>query len=106
MANEGNVPEITVKEYKNLMDEDKAPFLLDVRRPDEYEADNLNALLIQLDYLPERLGEIEGWKNERIVVYCRSGARSARAVQFLRSAGYDAVNLKGGIMAWREEIGR
>ena len=104
MSYTGGIPEMTVSELKELMDEGKMPFLLDVRRPEEYQIANLNGHLIQLDYLPDRLEEIESHKNEQIVVYCRSGARSGRAVQFLRAQGYDAVNLKGGVLAWSAEI--
>ena len=104
MFNQGGIPEMTVSELKKMMDDGNTPFLLDVRRPEEYQIANLNGHLIQLDYLPDRLDEIEAHKDEQIVVYCRSGARSGRAVQFLRAQGYDAVNLKGGVLAWGAEI--
>lgn len=88
-----------------MMDDGQKPFILDVRRPDEHEFVNIGGHLIQLDFLPERLNEIEDHKNETVVVYCRSGARSGRAVQFLQANGFDhATNLKGGILAWSAEI--
>lgn len=101
-----NVPEITVRELHDLRQRSEAPFLLDVRRPDEYEIANLGGALIPLDELPGRLGELESHRNdELIVVHCRSGARSARAVGMLRQQGFEnAVNLKGGILAWSDEI--
>ena len=96
---------MTVRELKQLMDEGKAPFLLDVRGEDEYAAANLNGKLIRLDTLPARLSELEPYKNQPMVVHCRSGARSANAVQFLMANGFNDVrNLKGGILAWGREI--
>ena len=104
MQHEGPIPEMTVHTLKRLMDEGQTPFLLDVRRPEEFSIANLNGHLIQLDDLPERLDELEPYREQQIVVYCRSGARSGRAVQFLRARGFDAVNLKGGVLAWSDEI--
>lgn len=101
-----SVPEITVRDYQALRDGDAPPFLLDVRRPDEYEIAQLDGTLIPLDELPERLGELEAHRDdELIVVHCRSGARSARATALLHQHGFtNAVNLKGGILAWSDQI--
>jgi sulfur-carrier protein adenylyltransferase/sulfurtransferase len=100
-----HVPEITVQELKERIDEGKRPFLLDVREPDEFELVNLDGMLIPLGELPNRLDEIEAYKDEPVVVHCRSGARSAKAVQFLQQHGFDEIyNLKGGILAWSREI--
>jgi sulfur-carrier protein adenylyltransferase/sulfurtransferase len=100
-----NVPEITVQELKERIDAGKRPFLLDVREPDEFELVNLDGMLIPLGELPNRLDEIEAYKDEPVVVHCRSGARSAKAVQFLQQHGFDEIyNLKGGILAWSREI--
>lgn len=78
--------------------------LVDVRRSDEHEFANIEGTLIPVDELPERLDELDAHKDRRLVVYCHSGGRSARAVQFLRSMGYDAYNLRGGITAWSRDI--
>ncbi|MEM8558980.1 MAG: molybdopterin-synthase adenylyltransferase MoeB [Bacteroidota bacterium] len=101
-----SVPEITVQDYQALRDSDAPPFLLDVRRPDEYEIAQLDGTLIPLDELPNRLDEIEAHRDdELIVVHCRSGARSARATALLHGHGFtNAVNLKGGILAWSDQI--
>lgn len=100
-----NVPEITVQELKALMDSGETLFILDVREPHEYDIANLNGILIPLQQLPHRLDEIEDHREEQVVVYCRSGARSAQAVQYLQAMGFDqAVNLKGGVLAWSKEI--
>lgn len=100
-----SVPEITVSELKARRDADDAPFLLDVREADEYEAANLDGSLIPLGQLPFRVHEIEAHRDEPIVVHCRTGGRSAQAVRFLRDNGFEhAFNLKGGIHAWSDEI--
>jgi sulfur-carrier protein adenylyltransferase/sulfurtransferase len=99
------VPEITVHDLKARLDAQDSPFVLDVREPAEYEAANLGAVLIPLGELPDRLDEIRAHQGDDIVVHCRSGARSARAVEYLRDHGFGkAVNLKGGIHAWSDEI--
>lgn len=105
MADDRNVPEITVQELKSRLDKGERPFILDVRRPEEYEIANLSGKLIPLQELPERLDEVEPYKDQEIVVHCRSGARSAQAVEYLRSQGFKkARNLKGGVLAWSKEI--
>lgn len=99
------LPEMTVRELKTLMDEGNAPVLVDVRGEEEFAAANLNGTLIRLDTLPARVGELEPYRSQLIVVHCRSGARSANAVQFLIANGFkDVRNLKGGILAWSREI--
>jgi adenylyltransferase/sulfurtransferase len=98
------VPEITVQDYNARRGTDDAPFLLDVRKPHEYEITNLGGELIPVDELPDRLDELEAHKDEEIVVHCRTGGRSAKATELLRSRGFDAKNLKGGVHAWSDEI--
>ncbi len=100
------VPEISVTELSELRDGDTSPFVLDVRQPDEYEAANIGGTLIPLGELPGRMDELSEHQNdERIVVHCRSGGRSAQAVEMLHAAGYtNAVNLAGGIHAWSDQI--
>ena len=95
---------ISVKELQTLQIEQSADIcLLDVRNPDEYALGNLGGQLIPLSELPHRLSEIS--KTKHLIVHCRSGARSAQAVQVLMDAGFSAVsNLRGGILAWAEQI--
>ena len=78
--------------------------LLDVREPDEYsEVHAPNATLIPLGQLGARLGEIAAYKDRPVAVMCRSGRRSAKAVQLLQEAGYRQVsNVAGGILAWEK----
>ncbi len=101
-----SIPEMTVQDLKALRDAGENPFVLDVREPGEYEAANIEGALIPLGELPDRLGEIEDHRDDDVlVVHCRSGARSARAVEFLQSQGFtNAVNLAGGIHAWSDAI--
>jgi rhodanese-related sulfurtransferase len=83
---------------------DKTPhFLLDVRQPEEYEAARIEgAVLIPLAELPARLTEIP--RDLPVVVMCHHGMRSAHAVHHLRDAGFDALNLSGGIDAWSRDV--
>jgi len=79
--------------------------LLDVRQPEEFVAIHApGAQLIPLGDLPSRLPEIAAYKDKPIVVICRSGRRSAKAVDLLREAGYTNVsNIKGGIQGWESD---
>jgi rhodanese-related sulfurtransferase len=73
--------------------------ILDVREPDEWEAGHIkNALHIPLGDLPARFGELPA--DSELLVICRSGGRSSRAVAWLNQNGYDAVNIDGGMGAW------
>src|ERR671926_341848 len=76
------VPEITVKELKEKLDNGGGVSVLDVREPYEYEVANIRARLIPLGELPERLIELD--KDKTLAVHCKTGARSARAVKLLR----------------------
>jgi len=101
--NQPGVPEITVEELKARLDAKDDVFILDVREPHEFKICNLNGYLIPLAELPKRVQELDPAKE--MVVHCRSGARSAKAVAFLRQAGFSkATNLKGGILAWADRI--
>jgi rhodanese-related sulfurtransferase len=94
-----DVPEIDVDELARLRETEIA--LVDVREPDEYENFHLSgAQLIPLADLPERIEEIPD--DQRVYVICATGARSARAVEFLNRQGYDTVNVAGGTKAWLE----
>jgi rhodanese-related sulfurtransferase len=76
-------------------------YVLDVRQPDEYvEAHVPGAVLVPLDQLASRVDEVPG--DRPFYVICRSGGRSAMAVEALRGAGYDATNVRGGTLAWVE----
>ncbi len=97
------VPEITPRELKARLDHGDDLFILDVREPHEYQICNLHGHLIPLGELPRRAHELDS--SREIVAHCRSGKRSAEAVDFLRKAGFRKVfNLTGGILAWSDEV--
>jgi adenylyltransferase/sulfurtransferase len=100
---ETQMPSMTVEELKQLRDAGKEPFLLDVREPHEYQICNLGGYLIPLNDLPKRVSELDSSRD--IVVHCKMGGRSAKAVDFLRQSGFTKVkNLTGGINAWAEKV--
>ena len=82
----------------------RSPFLLDVREPHEWEIAHLEgATLVPVNTLAGYLDELP--RDTPIVVYCKSGARSARATQLMKDAGFQEVrNLEGGITRWATEI--
>ena len=97
------VPEITPKQLKQRLDRGDDLYILDVREPHEYQICNLNGHLIPLGELPKRVSELDS--SREIVAHCRSGKRSAEAVEFLTKAGFRKIwNLKGGILAWSDEV--
>jgi sulfur-carrier protein adenylyltransferase/sulfurtransferase len=97
------VPEITPKELKARLDKGDDLYILDVREPHEYQICNIGGHLIPLGELSRRVHELDS--SREIVAHCRSGKRSTEAAEFLRSAGFRKVlNLKGGILAWSDEV--
>ena len=102
-APQTTVPEIAARELKARLDRGDDLFILDVREPHEYQICNLGGHLIPLGDLSRRVSELDS--SREIVAHCRSGKRSAEAVEFLRKAGFRKVlNLKGGILAWSDEV--
>ena len=100
------IPEITVQDLHAQAASGPRPLVVDVRQPEEYAIGNIGGVLIPLAELPGRLSELEAHRDdEQIVLQCRSGGRSGKAVEFLQSQGFtNVVNLKGGILAWSAEI--
>jgi len=96
--------ETTVVELKKRIDRQDNVFILDVRNPEEFEICRIpGSTLIPLPELPQRFGELD--RAREIVVHCKSGMRSARALAFLRQQGFDRIkNLKGGILAWADQV--
>jgi adenylyltransferase/sulfurtransferase len=103
VATEG---ETTVEALKARLDRGDKVFILDVRNPEEYQICRIaGSTLLPLPELPRRFGELD--KDREMVVHCKSGMRSAKAIQFLRQQGFAKLqNLKGGILAWAERIDR
>lgn len=93
------VPDIDIPTLREKLDAGEP--LFDVRQSDEYEeAHAPGARLVPLGEVPERLGEFP--TDRTVYVICRSGGRSAKAVEHLRANGVDAVNVAGGTLAWIE----
>ncbi|MEI8137018.1 MAG: rhodanese-like domain-containing protein [Bacteroidota bacterium] len=97
--------ELTVQELKQLKDSNANFQLIDVREEHEFEEANLGGILIPMGEALDRADEIA--KDKQVVVHCRSGKRSATVINALESQqGFtNLYNLKGGILAYIEEIG-
>ena len=95
---------VTVEELKVFIDNNEGIFVLDVREPQEHQICSIpGAVLIPLGELPNRINELGG--HEDMVVHCKSGVRSAKAVKILRNAGFKkAKNLSGGILRWIDVV--
>jgi len=98
------IDEVTAKELKEELDQGQDPYILDVRNPVEYEISRIEGShLIPLDQLLNRLNELDSARD--IVAHCRTGARSAKAIEILQGAGFRKLrNLKGGVLAWADEV--
>src|SRR5271169_3439046 len=102
-APQTSVPEITPRDLKARLDRGDDLYILDVREPHQYQICNLGGHLIPLGDLSKRVSELDS--SREIVAHCRSGKRSAEAVEFLQRAGFRKVlNLKGGILAWSDDV--
>lgn len=100
-----SLPEITPTELKRRLDAGEKITVLDVREPHEQKIATIagTSTSIPMGEIPARMQELN--ENDEIVVYCRSGNRSARVVEFLQDSGFEHVwNLQGGIRAWSDEI--
>ncbi|MDB6027806.1 MAG: moeZ 1 [Verrucomicrobiales bacterium] len=98
--------QISPTELAEQLRSGSAPHLLDVRQLEENQFVALpNSTLIPLGELASRIDEIEGWKEEEIVVYCHHGIRSLNAIGQLKHFGFTKLrNLAGGIDRWSTEV--
>ena len=96
--------EITVKELKNKIDQDIEYQLIDVRELHEFQFANIGGELIPMKTVKEKLDRIK--RDIPVIIMCRSGKRSADVIKMLQSDyGFENLfNLKGGILAWSDEI--
>ena len=96
--------EMTPKELKTVLDNGGTPVILDVREPHEYDICRLpGSVLIPLGQLGQRMDELNS--DDEIVVHCKLGGRSAKAVEQMQKAGFTNVkNLTGGIDRWSQEV--
>ena len=95
---------ITPLELKALLDRGERPFILDVRNPEEIAICRIDgSTVIPLPELADRLGELD--PSIPMVVHCKSGVRSAKAIALLRDAGFTRLtNLTGGILGWIKDV--
>ncbi len=91
-------------EVKAKQDRGDKFVLIDVREPHEYQICRIpGSTLIPLGELPKRLGELN--PSDEFVMHCKSGVRSAKAVDLLKQSGFKKVrNMKGGILAWSDKV--
>lgn len=99
-----SVDEITPEQLKKRIDAGEDVVIIDVRNPNEFQICRIpGTKLIPLPDLPNRFQEVP--KGREVVVHCKSGMRSAKAIEFLKQQGYSQLlNLKGGILAWADKV--
>jgi adenylyltransferase/sulfurtransferase len=99
-----NASDITPEQLKKRIDTGENLFILDVRNPNEFQICRIpGTTLLPLPELPSRFAEVP--KEREVIVHCKSGMRSAKAIEFLKSQGYTKlVNLTGGILGWAEKV--
>ena len=91
---------LTIEEAKERIENGQALVILDVRQPDEYRAGHIaGAKLVPLSELSGRMEELP--KDKQILCVCASGARSSAATGQLSSAGFDVLNMRGGMSGWQ-----
>lgn len=98
--------DITTEELHTRRTNGETPFVIDVREPFEFDEFNIGGKLIPLGELPGALDDLASYKDQEVIVHCRSGARSAQAKAFLVSQGFTNVrNMLGGVMDWQMKFG-
>lgn len=101
------IPNISVEQLKEKIDQNEEIVLLDVRTKKEFTGSlgHLEgAILIPLKELSSRVNELDSLKNSDFVVYCKVGVRSRRATKILLENGFTAFNLLGGMNAWQKML--
>jgi adenylyltransferase/sulfurtransferase len=98
--------EITPREVKKLLDEKKDFLFIDCRLPNEAAITKIDgAKLIPLQQLAQRIGELKGHEQEKLIVHCKSGGRSMQFAQILKQQGFkDVKSMAGGILLWNKDI--
>lgn len=98
--------DISIDESKKLINDGEVTLILDVRNEDEFAEGHLkNAIQIPVKELKENLNDIEKFKDELVLVYCRSGKRSAEAIDILKENGFkNLVHMKDGISKWDGDV--
>lgn len=99
-------PRVTPGEARHLIESDSSVIVLDVRTQAEYDGPLghlAKARLIPVQELEQRVNELEPFRSQTIVVYCRTGGRSTRASATLKGKGFRVLNMDGGITRWNSE---
>ncbi|AFZ54545.1 molybdopterin-synthase adenylyltransferase MoeB [Cyanobacterium aponinum UTEX 3222] len=105
------LPEITVQELKFLLESHPHDYvLIDVRNPNEHEIARIpGSVLVPLSDIEsgegvQKIRELVDVKGHRLIAHCKMGGRSTKALQILKEAGIEGINVKGGILAWSQEV--
>jgi len=96
---------VSAQEAREIIRTDPAAVVLDVRTEREYRSETgylANAILIPVQELEKRIDELGPFKDRTIIVYCRTGVRSAKAAKLLNDHGFKAFTMEGGIVKWNE----
>lgn len=94
-------PSTNVRAVNETLATGPRPYILDVRQPEEFQGGHIaGAKLIPLNELSKRMNELP--KNKEIICVCQSGNRSRSAAGMLTASGYKAINMTGGMFAWRQ----
>lgn len=97
-----NIPSVDVEKVKEDLDNNKDVVILDVRTAEEYKNSHIqNSIHLPLEMILEYSNKVLKEKKQTIYVYCLSGSRSIQATESLRKMGYNAFNVKSGLLAWR-----
>jgi rhodanese-related sulfurtransferase len=97
---------MTPVEVQKAVENDSTVVVLDVRTPAEFTGELghiKGALLIPVQELEQRIGELDQYKKQRIITVCRSGHRSAQAAALLKANGFDVVDMAGGMSRWNAD---
>jgi rhodanese-related sulfurtransferase len=97
---------ISPEEVKERLDKGEKLNLVDVRQPEETAEYNIGGIALPLGNIQNmQIEDIEGLKNDEVILYCRSGQRSGVAAMILDQMGFsNTKNLTGGMLAWREKF--
>jgi phage shock protein E len=95
---------ISPAEVKELLGSGRRVHLIDVRTPEEYSSAHIpGSILLPLDGIAQGIGRLAAGKDDKIIVYCRSGARAEKACAELMGMGYSDVSSLGGMIDWPYE---
>ncbi len=97
--------DISPQQAVQLMSHETGSLVLDIREDKEYQSGHIkDSIHIPLSALKSRVSELDKYKDNNIILGCRSGSRSGRACGILKKSGFEKVhNLRGGVLAWESE---